>query len=73
MTRACEVLGHLEELLTALQQNAWQQREALVALRVGAVEALAAQQQLLLQKLEQYQQRCVPLLEDIQREPQLRR
>ncbi|MCS7176272.1 MAG: hypothetical protein NZ960_01390 [Candidatus Kapabacteria bacterium] len=64
-------LQTLEELLTTLQRMAWQQREALVALRVGVVEALAAQQNALLQQLQDWQQRFASLPETLRREPSL--
>ncbi|MEN3027097.1 MAG: hypothetical protein ABDH31_05240 [Chlorobiota bacterium] len=64
-------LQTLEELLTTLQQMAWQQREALVALRVGVVEALAAQQNALLQQLQDWQRQIASLPEALRREPSL--
>lgn len=72
MVAAQEVLAQLEATLVALQQNAWQQRQALIALRVGAVEALVAQQQILLQQLETLQQQCGELMGCIEQEPPLR-
>ncbi len=71
MEEVHKILAQLETTLVALQQNAWQQRQALIALRVGAVEALVAQQQALLQQLEALQRQCVQLGERIEREPSL--
>ncbi|GEM_PF-4887377 len=67
-----QILQRLEELVVSLCQVAWQQRQALIALRVGAVEALVAQQQRLLQELQAWQQQCGAFLEDIRRHPSLR-
>jgi flagellar biosynthesis/type III secretory pathway chaperone len=72
MATVREFLDRGEELLVALQHNAWQQREALIALRVGAVEALAAQQEILLRQLELWQQQGAELFEQIQKQEELR-
>ncbi|GBD07140.1 hypothetical protein HRbin21_00955 [bacterium HR21] len=73
MGHAHEILSHLEALLVELQQIAWQQRAALVALRVGAVEAMTARQQLLLQELHRWQEQMRECLEHIEHEAELRR
>jgi flagellar biosynthesis/type III secretory pathway chaperone len=71
MAELGQALNRLEELLQALQHLAWQQRQALVALRVGAVEALAAQQTALLQEVRRWQEHYAPLLDDVRRDAEL--
>ncbi len=72
MAEPREVLKRIEAVLTELQQTAWQQRAALVALRIGVVEAVTAQQHYLLQQLQQCHKELDSAMESIAVDCELR-
>jgi|GEM_PF-1159611 len=65
MSPAEQLVEQLEQVLRELHHLAQQQQQALIALRLGAVEAVLAQQQSLLSRLAALEHECGEHLEEI--------
>ncbi len=65
MSSAERLVEQLEQVLCELHHLAQQQQQALIALRLGAVEAVLAQQQSLLSRMAALEHECGEHLEEI--------
>jgi len=72
MSPAEELVEQLEQVLCELHHLAQQQQEALIALRLGAIEAVLAQQQSLLSRMAALEHKCGEHLEEIRSSASLR-